>query len=282
MATTQDDSCSLSNQASRLAARLAGGEAPICVGLDPVLERLPAAAAGDAPLAAIERFCGDVLAAVKTFAPCIKVQSACFERYGSAGVASLERVVRASLEHGFEVILDAKRGDIGISASHYAVAARTTGAQWITLNGYLGEDGIRPFLDEGLGVFVLVRTSNPSGDDVQDVRTHDGATVAAHVAELVARLGEEYVDGEGHSSVGAVVGATKPTQAAALRTLMPRQLFLLPGWGAQGGKAQGVQAALNEKRGGVLVSASRSILYADSVADAAEAFAREIKEAVSS
>lgn len=278
MATPHNDSCSISNPASRLAARLAGGEAPICVGLDPVFERLPGGSKNDSPLAAIESFCGDVLEAVKTFSPCIKIQSACFERYGSAGVATLERVVRTGIDHGFEFILDAKRGDIGISASHYAVAARATGVQWVTVNGYLGEDGIRPFLDEGLGVFVLVRTSNPSSDDVQDVRTHDGSTVAAHVGTLLAKLGEEYVDGDGHSSVGAVVGATKPTQAAALRALMPRQLFLLPGWGAQGGGVKGVRAALDDTGAGVLVSASRSILYADNVAAAAETFAREIKE----
>lgn len=289
MPTTDDANTSLSHPATRLAARLMAAQAPICVGLDPVIDRLPAAVGGNGDLPSIASFCEGVLDAVAPFSPLIKVQSACFERYGSAGVATLERVVEASNERGFEVILDAKRGDIGISASHYAHAAKAIGAQWVTLNGYLGVDGIRPFLDEGLGVFVLVRTSNPSGDELQDVQTTNEKTVAACVGEIIARLGEEYVDCDGHSSVGAVVGATKPEQAKTLRAVMPNQPFLLPGYGAQGGGAEGVEAALDASRGGVIVTASRSIIYAqptesetwtDAIARAAEAFAIEIREVV--
>jgi orotidine-5'-phosphate decarboxylase len=273
----------------RLAARLAGVTPPICVGLDPVEERMPESLRHEAPIEAISSFCDGVLSAVQRIAPCVKIQSACFERFGAAGVALMDRVSRTAIDHGFEVILDAKRGDIGISAEHYAVSAHAMGVHWITLNGYLGEDGIRPFLDLGLGVFVLVRTSNPSGDEIQSARLKDGVMVAGRVGEMLARLGEEYA-GEGSlSSVGAVVGATKPDDARELRALMPRQPFLLPGFGAQGGGAEGVAAALNTDGGGVLVTASRSVIYPDGpdeeswrdlIQDAGERFSLQIQEVV--
>lgn len=266
----------------RLAARLRDAP-PACVGLDPVVERLPAGLDASRPVAAIESFAREVLDAVAGIVPCIKIQSACFERYGAEGVAALERVVRSSVDAGFETILDAKRGDIGVSARHYAAAAAATGAHWVTLNGYLGEDGIVPFLDAGLGVFVLVRTSNPSGDEIQSP-TCEGGTVAGLVARMVTRLGGEVADGD-LSSAGAVVGATKPESAAALRALMPRAPFLLPGYGAQGGGADGVRAALDESGGGVLVTASRSVIHAwvdspgswtDAVRDAAHRLADDL------
>ena len=243
----------------RLAARLQDA-APVCVGLDPVATRLPDTIDGADPVKAIERFSNGVLDAVAGVVPCIKIQAACFERYGHLGVAAMERVIARACDAGFVVIFDAKRGDIGISATHYAAGAAATGADWITLNGYLGEDGITPFLDAGLGVFVLVRTSNPSGDEIQAPVCGDG-TVAGLVAGMVDRLGR----GNGRSgpaSVGAVVGATKPEAAATLRARMPEAPFLLPGYGAQGGGAEGVQAALDGDGGGVLVTASRSIIHA--------------------
>ena len=198
--------------------------------------------------------------------------------------------MRASVDAGFETILDAKRGDIGISATHYAAAAAATGAHWVTLNGYLGEDGVIPFLDAGLGVFVLVRTSNPSGDEIQSPACADG-TVATLVLvkdvfdqAMVDRLGGDVADGD-LASAGAVVGATKPESAASLRQVMPRAPFLLPGYGAQGGGADGVRAALDEHGGGVVVTASRSIIHAwtdasgpwtAAVSDAAAKMADEI------
>lgn len=245
---------------ARLAERLLAATAPVCVGLDPVADRLPTSLRGTDPITGIESFSRGVLDAVAGLVPCIKVQSACFERYGHAGVAALERVVRAAVDAGFETILDAKRGDIGVSARHYAVATSETGCQWVTLNGYLGEDGILPFLEEGLGVFVLVRTSNPSGDEIQSPVCGDG-TVASLLGGMVRRLGGDPPPGS-TASVGAVVGATKPEAAAVLREAMPRTPFLLPGYGAQGGGPKGVQAAMDADGGGVLVTASRSIIHA--------------------
>jgi orotidine-5'-phosphate decarboxylase len=268
---------------SRLAARLRTS-APVCVGLDPVIDRLPDGIDAARPVAAIESFSRQVLDAVAGQVPCIKVQSACFERYGAEGVAALERVIRSSVDAGFETILDAKRGDIGISAAHYAAAAAATGAHWITLNGYLGEDGVTPFLDAGLGVFVLVRTSNPSGDEIQSPVCGDG-TVATLVARMVDRLGGDVAAGD-LASAGAVVGATKPESAAMLREVMPHAPFLLPGYGAQGGGAEGVRAAMDSHGGGVVVTASRSIIHAwvdasgpwtAAVSDAASRMSDEIR-----
>lgn len=288
MSSPQTDFSAIAHPGDRLAARLSGHVNPICIGLDPVEERIPNALRREAPTEAIDSFCEGILSVIGKMAPCVKLQSACFERFGASGVALLEKISRFAVKSGFEVVLDAKRGDIGISAEHYAAAAHEMGVHWITVNGYLGEDGIRPFLDKGLGVFVLVRTSNPSGDEIQAAKLADGGMVAGRVAEMLVRLGEEYA-GEGTlSSVGAVVGATKPEDARELRALMPNQPFLLPGYGAQGGGAEGVQAALNADGGGVLVTASRSVIYPngsdeqswlDAIEDACERFSLQIQEA---
>lgn len=275
---------------ARLTTRLNEAAAPVCVGLDPVADRLPPGLAELDPVEAIEAFSRGVLSAVENIVPCIKVQSACFERYGHRGVAALERVIAAAVDAGFETILDAKRGDIGVSARHYAVAAAETGCGWVTLNGYLGEDGLLPFLEQGLGIFVLVQTSNPSGDEIQSTACGEG-TVASLVARMVHRLGGPPAPGT-LASVGAVVGATKPEAAAALRRVMPQTPFLLPGYGAQGGGAEGVRAALDDRGGGVLVTASRSIIHAwhareepvaweQAVSEAATAFVDEVAAVVS-
>lgn len=252
----------------RLLARIEQVGAPTCVGLDPVVEKLPAAlrpAGGDeAAAAAIEAFSTGVLDAVAGRAPAVKVQAACFERHGPAGVRSLARV----LEHArglacFEVILDWKRGDIGVSAEHYAAAARgALDSDWTTVNSYLGADGIAPFLAAGRGAFALVRTSNPSGDALQSLPLADGRTVAQAVADLVAALGAAHLGRAGFSDLGAVVGATKRADAAALRERMPQQIFLVPGFGAQGGGVDDVLPCFRGDGRGALVTASRSVIYA--------------------
>ncbi len=248
---------------------------PGCVGLDPVFEKLPEPLQNLPPAEAIERFCVGVLEAMvqtdnatdaggaeaRLIVPAVKPQSACFERYGCAGMAALERTIARANDLGFVVILDAKRGDIGISASHYAAAAIGMGAHAITVNGYLGPETIEPYLDAGLGVFVLVRTSNPGSDAVQSARLDDGRTVAQMMANHVATLGETSMGDCGYSNVGAVVGATKPEDAKAMRAHMPRQMFLVPGFGAQGGTVETVRGLLDERGGGVLVTASRSVIY---------------------
>jgi orotidine-5'-phosphate decarboxylase len=278
--------------ADRLCSAIETTGAPACVGLDPAIEKLPAAvrrsAKNDAD--AIERFSMGVLDAAHGVVPAIKLQSACYERLGSAGFAAMERVTRRAREMGFLVILDAKRGDIGISALHYAhMAFNAIGADAVTVSAYLGPDTVEPFLAEQYadrGVFILVRTSNPGSDGVQSRRLEDGRTVAQLIADHVATLGEKYIGESGYSSVGAVVAATKPDDAAALRKRMPRQIFLVPGFGAQGGTVETVRALFNKDGKGALITASRSVIYGFSDEDAdwtegvrraAEGFVEELR-----
>lgn len=256
--------------ADRLAAAVRDKGAPICVGLDPVLEKLPGALRRGEPARAIEQFCVGVIDAVAEIAPCVKPQSACFERYGGAGVDAMWRVVEHARRRGLMTIVDAKRGDIGISAAHYAQAVAAADA--VTVNPYLGDDALQPFIDAAAsrdaGVFVLVRTSNPGSDALQTLELADGRPVCDAVASMVDRLGEAHQGASGYSLVGAVVGATKPRDAARLRTLMPRQWLLVPGFGAQGGSAQDVRACFDARGSGALITASRSVLYAFDAEDA--------------
>lgn len=254
--------------ADRLLSRIESAGAPVCVGLDPVAERMPAElrpAAGDAAAAAaVEAFSRGVLDAVAGVVPAVKVQAACFECHGPDGVAALARVLAHARAAGaFEVILDFKRGDIGISAEHYAASAHgPLPAGWTTVSAYLGTDGILPFVSGDRGAFALVRTSNPSGDALQSLRLADGRTVAEAVGDLVAAAGAPTVGAGGFSNLGAVVGATKRADAAALRERMPAQVFLVPGFGAQGGGVDDVLPCFRGDGRGALVTASRSVIYA--------------------
>lgn len=251
---------------------------PACVGLDPVLERLPVAVRGDDAPTSIEAFCIGVLDAVAGVVGVVKPQSACFERYGSAGVAALERVCAMATELGFFVVLDAKRGDIGVTAEHYAAYAfDVMGADAVTVSPYMGFDTIEPFRREGRMVFALVRTSNPGSDGVQS----EG--VAERIAHGVAHAGRSSLGGRGWSDLGAVVAATKPDDASRMRELMPRQVFLVPGFGAQGGTVETVRELFVDGAGAV-VNASRSVLYPEkggadwmgAVKAAASAFAERL------
>lgn len=263
---------------------------PACVGLDPVLDRLPDAAKGDTPAERLRSFGMRLIEATASVLPAIKFQSACFERYGSAGLAVLHDLARAATDAEMLTILDAKRGDIGISAEHYAAAAWNANFDAMTVSPYLGPDTIASFVRPGRGLFVLVRTSNPGSDAVQSARLADGRTVAELIADQVADLGARTVGTLGYSDVGAVVGATKSADAAALRERLPRQIFLVPGFGAQGGTATDVRAMLDgrtECGGGVLVTASRSVIYpeapgpwASAVRSAALRLADQVRDAI--
>lgn len=269
--------------ADRILAAARAKESAICVGLDPVLERLPQQVRGSADgsnaaaaARAIFDFSRDVIDAVADHAVCVKIQAACFERYLWPGVEAYYRVIAYARKRDLLVIGDAKRGDIGTSSAHYAAGnladthyrdlGDLPGPDALTVNSYLGGDGLQPFLDtakaQGKGLFALVRTSNPGGDALQRLQLADGRTVAAAVAQIIAELGDQYVGMSGYSLLGAVVGATKPEDAAQLRSLMPRQIFLVPGFGAQGGGADDVRACFNADGQGAIITASRSILYA--------------------
>lgn len=275
-----------------LVARVDETGAATCVGLDPVVDRLPTALAPTdandcaACARAIEAFSCEVIEAVRTEAAAVKIQAACYERYGPDGYAAMWRVLSAARSSGLAVVLDFKRGDIGISAEHYAASARAAGAHWTTISAYLGADGVLPFLAEGCGAFALVRTSNPSGDALQALPLASGESVAQRVAQLVDELGRATIGASGFSTLGAVVGATKRGEIAALRARMPSNIFLVPGYGAQGGTSDDVRACFRERDRGALITASRSVLYPKvalgsswqaAIRDAAQVFAAEIR-----
>lgn len=254
--------------ADRLASAVERGGAPLCVGLDPDPALMPEGIG-------VVEFCRGIVDAVAEHAVAVKPQSAFFEAQGSAGWAALTDVCGYARKAGLIVIADAKRGDVPSTARAYAAAFAPL-ADAVTVNPYLGFDSLEPFLAcDGLGVFVVVKTSNPGGVDVQDLPLADGRLLWQHVAGLVDRWGAGLVGESGLSSVGAVVGATFPQEVTEARQLLPRSVLLLPGVGAQGARAEDVREAFSVGPKGALVSASRSVLYADRGAGWQEAAAAE-------
>lgn len=264
------------NFADRLLQAVAQKGSPVCVGVDPVYEKLPASlrlhpqASEDQKLAALREYCMALLELVAPAVPAVKPQSAYFEALGPAGVALYCDVVARAGELGLLVIGDVKRNDIGSTAQAYAAGhlARPHSADAVTVNGYLGADGIAPFVDVAAplskGLFVLVRTSNPSGAVVQDFADAAGQKLYEHMAAQVRQIGQraDLVGECGYSCVGAVVGATWPAEARRLRELMPQQIFLVPGFGAQGATAEDCAASFKADGTGAIVNASRSVIFA--------------------
>lgn len=273
--------------ADRLCAAIDAKGSAVVVGLDPRPENLPAhlladcrAELGDSAEAVAEalwRFNRGIIDAVHDVVPAVKPQLAFYERYGVAGLKAYARTAAYAKEAGLLVIADGKRNDIGSTAGAYAEAF--LGAAWLfdqpaagdftadalTVNPFLGGDGIQPFVDcarqHGRGVFVLVKTSNPSAGELQDLQI-DGQPLYERLGALVESWGESSRGRSGYSSVGAVVGATWPAQAARLRALMPHTFFLVPGYGAQGATATDVACCFDTRGHGALINASRSIIFA--------------------
>ena len=237
----------------------------LVAGLDPYPDRLPEGVRSlKLPEArAAYEFCRGILEAVEPEVAAVKLQAAYFERMGPAGMEVYSALTEDARALGLPVIADVKRGDIGPVAAAYAEAHLSVyGATCVTVNPYMGADAVLPFLEcsrreaKGGGVFALVATSNPSAKSFQDATEPPLYEVAAR---LVASLG--LVEG-GYSDLGAVVGVTEPETGARVRELLPQALFLAPGYGAQGGRAEEVRPLLDDEGGGVLVNSSRGILYA--------------------
>lgn len=271
----------------RLAASIGARRSLVCVGLDPVLERMPPALlaahwpaareAGEdeAVAACFTEFCLGILDAVAGTAACVKPQAAFFEQYGAPGWRALAAVIRGAHDLELPVILDVKRGDIASTGAAYrhaafggapGFAAPVAGldADALTVSPYLGADALEPFVEacaSGRGVFVLVRTSNPGAAMLQDVDV-DGRPLYLRVADTVARLGAAHVGERGYSDVGAVVGATAPAALRAVRAVLPHAFLLVPGVGAQGGATDTLGELKVGDAGGIVVNASRSIIYA--------------------
>lgn len=253
---------------------------PLCVGLDPHLDRIPQLfRRGDmAPgqvqtVAAVEDFFTAVLERIAGRVAVVKPQIAFFEALGWRGIEMLSRVLSSARRQGLLILLDAKRGDIGSTARAYAEAYLGASAPMpcdaMTLNPYLGKDSLEPFVQraiaEGCGLFVLVKTSNPGSGDYQDRQLADGPRLFEQVAASLAEQASAMAGGSGWSSLGVVVGATYPEESQRLRALLPKSLFLVPGYGAQGGSAeqavQGFVPGVDGRLEGGLVNSSRGILY---------------------
>ena len=282
------------NFADRLIEAVRVKRSHAVVGLDPSLPQLPpfllkeaANRFGQTPRGAawaIVEFNRLLIDAVAAHVPLVKPQSAFYEIYGSHGIAVFWETVRMAQDAGLLVIADVKRGDIGSTADAYADAffgGAKPAETWteasafvdaVTINPYTGSDTILPFIKRaslrGGGVFVLAKTSNPSSGELQDQPLFSGELVSAQVARLVDQLGLKERGGTGYSSVGAVVGATYPDDMKRLRADMPRAIFLVPGYGTQGGKGADVVHAFNADGLGAVISASRSVMYAFAAAPA--------------
>jgi orotidine-5'-phosphate decarboxylase len=264
--------------ADRLAAVVQERRSQLVVGLDPRLELLPLELSGEAQMdraaaaEAFTRFCRGLIDAVCPYVVAVKPQAACFEALGADGMRALEEICEYARTAGLLVVLDGKRGDIGHTARAYAAAyleprnGSPPLADALTVSTYLGRDSLEPFVTScrrsGGGLFCLVKTSNPGGTDIQDLKLTDGNQVWQHVAKLVAELGEDVVGECGLSSIGAVVGATYPRAVSEARRLLPQAILLLPGIGAQGATPADVARAFTSGPASALVTVSRSVIYA--------------------
>ena len=260
-------------------------KAPICVGLDPMLSYIPEHIVKksfhefgetlEGAADAIWQFNKEIVDHTFDLIPSVKPQIAMYEQFGLEGLAVYQKTVKYCQEKGLVVIGDIKRGDIGSTSAAYATghighvqvgssSFAGFGTEFITVNPYFGTDGVKPFVDvcnkEDRGLFILVKTSNPSSGEFQD-KLIDGRPLYELVAEKVVEWGSMSMDGA-YSNVGAVVGATYPEMSRILRKLMPNTYFLVPGYGAQGGTAEDLKYCFNEDGLGAIVNSSRGIIAA--------------------
>ncbi len=198
----------------------------------------------------------------------VKPQLAYYEVYGSCGIQALEQTIRYARAKGLIVINDAKRGDIGSTSTAYARAFLGNGpisGDMVTVNPFLGSDGYMPFIEVAKenkkGIFLLLKTSNPSSYEIQDLKLENGQLLYFRLAEQIEKLAHETIGINNYSFIGAVVGATYPEEAKKIRETLPHSIFLVPGFGIQGGKAEDLRVFFDHNGDGAIVSSSRGILY---------------------
>lgn len=297
---------------SKLIEKIKRTGAPIVVGLDPTLKLVPEHLQkrcfeiyGETLRGAAEsiwQYNKAIIDAICDLVPAVKPQIAMYEQFGIEGLTAFQKTVEYCKEKGILVIGDIKRGDIGSTSEAYAIGHLgrvqigdsihdVFNEDFVTVNPYLGSDGVKPFIkvckQENKGLFILVKTSNPSSGEFQD-RLIDGRPLYELVGEKVAEWGEDCMDGA-YSDIGAVVGATYPEMGKVLREIMPKSFILVPGYGAQGGKGADLVPFFNKDGLGAIVNSSRSIIAAyqqekyasfgaENFADAARAAVIDMRE----
>ena len=244
---------------------------PCIVGIDPEWSKIPECYKVDMVSEAetILQWAKDVIDAVADIVPAVKPQMAFFEVFGAEGVRAHQQVVQYAHDKGLVVVDDSKRNDIGNTARAYACAHLAKdgpiNADLMTVSPFLGTDSIQPFIDvaikDGKGIFVLVKTSNPSSVEISEATNAHGERIRDWLASYIHTIGKTFVGKYGYSGIGAVVGATFPEEAQLLRCTMKNNFFLVPGFGAQGGGAKDVVPCFNEDGLGAVVSSSRDVLY---------------------
>ncbi len=274
--------------ADRLLNAIRTKKAPVCVGLDPVYDRLPPAIKDQpdfndprdraASLDAVLEFSRKVIHVVAPLVPALKINIAFFERFYGEGIDAYFELVEEAARQNLIVIGDCKRGDVGHTAEVYAQTHLSdpdfddvddlVAPDAVTLHSYLGLDAIKPFVqvakEESKGVFALVQTSNESAAEIQGFTNAEGLTLAEHVGRLVNTWAGDHglMGRQGYSCLGAVVAPRNPDLTRRLRALMPNCLFLVPGYGAQGANAEDVKLCFKDNGTGAIVNASRSVIYA--------------------
>lgn len=271
----------------RLIENIVRTQNPSVVGLDPKLEYVPEYIREKnfkkygkdlkGAAKAILEFNKEIIDEIHDICPAIKPQAAYYEMYGYQGVKTLYKTIAYAQSKGMFVMTDGKRNDIGATMeaytnAHLGVTAvgenelEAFGADALTVNGYLGSDGINPLLNvcrqRDKGIFVLVKTSNPSSGELQDMKLADGRTIYEAMGDMCEKWGSETVGKYGYSDVGAVVGATYPEMLTELRKRLPHTMFLVPGYGAQGGGAEGLKGGFDENGLGAIVNSSRAVMCA--------------------
>ena len=266
----------------KLIDRIVKLQNPTCVGLDTDFSYLPddmreGMATFEGVAEKLIEFNMNIIDKVCDIVPAVKVQVAYYEQYGYEGLRAFDYTVNYAKGRGMFVIADCKRNDIGSTAACYSKAylgstdingkkIKDFPADMLTVNGYLGTDGIAPFVEDckkfGKGIFVLVKTSNPSSGELQNLKLQNGLCIYEQMGALVEEWGKDSVGKYGYSSVGAVVGATHPEEAAKLRSQLKNTFFLIPGYGAQGGNAQMLKCCFDSRGLGGIVNNSRGIICA--------------------
>ncbi len=271
----------------RLIENIIEKQNPTVAGLDPKLDYVPASVRGacfaqygktlEGAAAALLAFNKAIIDQICDIVPAVKPQAAYYEMYGWQGVRALAETIAYAQQKGMFVMTDGKRNDIGTTMEAYATAHLGTtdvageaidafGADALTVNGYLGTDGIQPLVkicqEKDKGIFVLVKTSNPSSGELQDLKLTNGASVYEQMGRMCEQWGEALPGKYGYSGVGAVVGATYPEQLKEMREKAPHTFFLVPGYGAQGGGAQDAKNAFDKNGLGAIINSSRGIMCA--------------------